>query len=149
MKQQITKLNESSLRTVFDPVTVKALANAVRVTGNDTESPTVPEVADQVDQTDIVVAALQQQVGLLQDLIAILQSQPANIPQDISVLDALGLTPVAQQYPPIEFLQTEVRQLSERLSQFSEHLTTEVRQLADQQIVNAQLIQELKQGTML
>lgn len=149
MKTQITKLNESSLRTVFDPVTAKALANAVRIAGNETDSITVPQVAEQADNTDILVATLQQQVTLLQDLIAILQSEPVAIPQDNTIAEAFGLMPVMQMPQQVEFLQTEVRQIAERLAQVSEHFTTEVRQIADQQIVNSNLIQELRQGTML
>lgn len=150
MKPQITKLNESALLSLgMDLPTVKALSNIIRVTGNMTDSETVPEVSIKVDETKEMVALLKAQVIVIQNAISIIESIPAAIPQDESLTQALAIMPVTQMPNQVEYLQTEVRQIAEQLAQITEHFTTEVRQIADQQIVNANLIQELRQGTML
>ena len=110
---------------------------------------TVPELAGNVDDNDQAFQEVKQQVILIQLSTDLLSSAPVVQQPDFALLDAFSITPPHSPAQQVEHLQTEVRQIAERLAQVTEFLQTEVRQIADQQISNANLIQELKQGTML
>lgn len=125
--RDIAKLDEVALLALgVDKVTVKAfrtILNAVQIT--------LPEVADQTETNAANVNGINESVLSLQDIVMLLQGAPANHAQMSSFEQDKQLAPVAQMAQQVEFLQTEVRQL------------------AEQQLVLMNLINELKQGTML
>lgn len=124
----ITKLNESTLRALgFDLPTVKALAHLLRQVGATPGATTLPDVAMQAESTVVSVNLLAIQTANALEELSMMATSPAAVP--LAAQD--DLTPVAQLTAMVEYLQTEVRHL------------------ADQQVVNYNLIQELRQGTML
>lgn len=171
MKQQILRLDEAALYALgMDRVTVNALRNMIRVTGNDNTTPTVPEVAEAAGIAGQVIAQLREKIDMLQSIVDVLQMAPAETDIDLSAVTALSILPPPSQQQalqPMEDIRVELRQVSEQVamltkafeldlrpnadqfSQFSNQIITELRQLADQQIVNTNQIQEIKQGTML
>lgn len=171
MNPKIVRINPTVLYSLgFDRPTVEALLNLVRITGNDTEGVTVPELSGQIDQNSGVIKDIQQQIVIIHMSTDYLEAAPVIAPPDMSLADAIQLLPPPHQQvitERIESLQTEVRQVAEQVAvlmkmlqedigpradqamQTADFLLTEVRQVADQQISNVNLIQELKQGTML
>lgn len=171
MKPQILRLDESALYALgMDRVTVNALRNIIRVTGADSMSPTVPEVAEAAGLAGKLITQLQEKISVLQTVVDLLQSAPTDSGIDLSPMDALSLAPAPlDQQPPMSYddLRLDTRQLSEQVAalmkmveldvrpnmdqfaQFSNQIITELRYLSDQQIINSNQIQELKQGTML
>lgn len=137
----ITKLNESSLRALgFDQPTVKALAHLLRQVGTTPGGATLPDVAMQAENTAISVNQLAIELAGALEALALMMTRPADVlptaqddlaPVALAAVERDDLTPVAQLAAMVEYLQTEVRHL------------------ADQQVVNYNLIQELRQGTML
>lgn len=171
MTPKIVRINPTVLYSLgFDRPTVEALLNLIRITGNESDGITVPELAGTVDENDQALQAVKQQVILIQLSTDFLEAAPAAMPPDMSLADAIQLLPPPHQQvitERMESLQSEVRQVAEQVAvlmkmlqedigpradqamQAADFLVTEVRQIADQQISNANLIQELKQGTML
>lgn len=150
MKQQIVRLDEAALaRLGFDRVLIAALRNVLRVTGNESDGITVPELGQKADETKEIVAALREQIIMIQFLIDAIQLSPLPETPDLGRIDDLEFSPPFSLAQQVEHLTTEVRHIADQLAEMSEHLTTEVRQIADQQIVNANLIHEIRQGTML
>lgn len=171
MTTKIVRINPTVLYSLgYDRPTVEALLNLIRITGNESDSVTVPELAGTVDENDQILQEVKQQVILIQLSTDYLEAAPVAAPPDMSLANAIQLLPPPHQQvitERIENLQTEVRQVAEQVAvlmkmlqedigpradqamQAADFLVTEVRQIADQQISNANLIQELKQGTML
>lgn len=171
MTPKIVRINPTVLYSLgFDRPTVEALLNLVRITGNETDGVTVPELSGQVDQNADVIKDIQQQIFIIQLSTDFLEAAPVAATADISLANAIQLLPSSHQQvitERVESLQAEVRQVAEQVAmlmkmlqedigpradqamQSAEFLQVEVRQIADQQISNSNLIQELKQGTML
>lgn len=171
MTTKIVRINPTVLYSLgYDRPTVEALLNLIRITGNESDGVTVPELAGTVDENDQALQAVKQQVILIQLSTDLLEAAPPKIQPDLSLVDAMQLLPPVQQQAVIErveSLHTEVRQLAEQLAvlmkilqedigprttevtQAVEFMQTEVRYIADQQIFNANLIHELRLGTML
>lgn len=150
MTAKIVRLNASALYAAgFDRPTVEALLNLLRITGNDPAGVTVPELAGKADDTDGKINDIKQQIVIIQMSTDFLESAPTVADQDPRILDQFSTAPKPQQVEPVEFLQTQVRQMAEQLSQVTEYLQTEVRQIAEKQFAIGTMIDELKQGTML
>lgn len=148
MKPQIVRLDEAALRALgMDPVMVNAFRNIMRVTGVQSDGPTVPGLGDQAAQLTKLLGVLREQVLVLQAVIEFIQFQPEPVTPDLSGIDALAALPVAAPFQQIEHLTTEIRQIAEAVGNMREYLQTELRQVAEQQTVLAGQLQELKQGT--
>lgn len=151
MTPQITRLNESALYALgMDRVTVQALRNIVRITGEDnTSGPTVPAISEQAAATARLVGALRDQVDILTSIIEIIQLAPEPVTPDLSRIDDLALMPPISLLQQVEHLTTEVRQTAEAVANLREFMQTEVRQIADQQAVTACQIQDIQLGKPL
>ena len=149
MTARITRLDAASLSKVFDRVTVDALLNMARITGPDASGPTIPELGVQNQEIFVVIDTIRDAVEAAQGNIQSIELYPPVSDQDLSLYAGPLITPRSEEVQSVQTLITEVRQLAEAVAQFQQHITTEVRQIADQQIVNANLINEIRQGTML
>lgn len=132
MTPRIARINEAVLFSLgFDRVTVEALRNIVRVTGSESDSPTVPEVVKQVDGTALAVDTLRTHLEAVKSVLEALQFVPEPIQPDLSGIESAALAPLA------------------RMVEIVEHLDTEVRQIAEQQAAMARQIQDIQQGIPL
>lgn len=130
MNPKIIRLNEAALYKIgFDPVTVHAFRNLVRVVGDVAEGPTLPEMDEKAKETDRLIGVLQENVAVLQGILDILQSAPMQTDEPRG--EQFGTDPIAQPVPEIS------------------QIYTEVRQIAEAQAVLASQIQDIKQGIML
>lgn len=131
MKPQVIRLNESALLAAgIDIVSVKALSEIVRLAGPITGGPTVREVGQQAESIAGLAVILNEQIEFLQEVVQALQFLPGAAQPETGSMDALAMlppVPVAQQV---------------------EHLTTEVRQIAEQVAALADQIKAIQQGTM-
>lgn len=167
MTPKITRLDAAALAKVFDRVTVDALLNMARIVGPDANGPTIPEIGGQNQEIFVIIGSLRDQIDAATDQVDSIQLYPPEVERDLSRYESPLIAPRLEQPTPQQTLLTEVRQLAEAVAQIREHLTTEVRQIADrvaeiedhftteirhvadQQIANANLIHEIRQGTML
>lgn len=149
MTLKITRLDAATLSKVFDRVTVDALLNIARIVGTESDGPSIPDINDKTDEIFVIIGTIRGELEDIGEDIESLQSVPPDVENDMSAYLAPLLVPRQEQVESVQTLSTEVRQLAEALAQVRDHFTTEVRQIADQQIVNANLIQEIRQGTML
>lgn len=130
MTPKITRLDAATLSRVFDRVTVDALMNMLRVTGTESNGPTVPEVDNRAENTEVMFGTLRDMFDALRREIEMGMTYPESDVPDLSRLEGLALL------PPV------------LLAQQVEHLTTEVRQLAESLAALSTQIQEIKQGPM-
>lgn len=149
MTPKITRLDAAALAKVFDRVTVDALLNMARIVGPDANGPTIPEIGGQNQEIFVIIGSLRDQIDAANDQVDSIQLNPPDVPQDVSFVSGALLTPRYDDKPTIETLMVEIRQIAEAVANIQQHFTTEVRQIADQQIANANLIHEIRQGTML
>lgn len=121
MTAQVFRINEAALlRAGLDPVSVKALSNMARVVGVTGDSPTVSQLDGKAAENAALTVVLREQIEMLQGVLDVLGS-------GVEALGVMPPVPVAEQV---------------------DHLTTEVRQIAEQVAYLASQINELKQGPL-
>lgn len=123
MKPQVIRLNEAALLAAgLDIVSVKALSEIVRVAGPVSGGSTIPETVKKTDEVVALAEVLREQVGILQDVIETLEMQPDAAPPDLSGIAALAAVPAVQVYQQIEHLTTEVRENAEQIAVLTRQL---------------------------
>lgn len=139
----ITKLNESSLLALgMDRPTVKALTHLLKQVGSELNAETLPEVAAQAGTTAATLQSIAIDLANAIESLSLLSTLPTAEPMSMPG----NLAPLS----PAEPMQMQGDQSPVvQLVQAVEVLQTEVRQIAEQQVLLMTLINEIQQGTML
>lgn len=141
----ITKLNESSLLALgMDRPTVKALTHLLKQVGSELNAETLPEVAAQAGTTAATLQSIAIDLANAIESLSLLSTLPTTEP--MQPLDNLAPLSLAE---PMQMQMQGDQSPVVQLVQAVEVLQTEVRQIAEQQVLLMTLINEIQQGTML